>query len=161
MPSGFIIHTVKDALAAALGILESEQHEVAWIVPPSVHALSMNHGLFEAMKTFVKHGGVSRGIVTVSRGNVDEIRMCVESGEDLRHSDAIHELFMYVGDTQQSVSAVNIGVSDYTLEASITAFWSESSTYAEFLLASFENAWSRATPAEQIIERLEKKQPTD
>ncbi len=159
MPSGFIIHNVKDALAAALGILESEQKEVAWLVPPSVHSLSMTHGLFEAMKTFVQKGGVSRGIVFVSRENMDEIRMCVASGEDVRHSNAIHELFMYVGDKQTSVSAINIGVEEYTLDTPVTAFWSESQTYAEYLLTSFESAWSRALPAEQRIEELTKQEP--
>ena len=154
MPSGFIIHDVKDALAAALGILESEQKEVAWIVPPSVHTLATALGFFEAMKELVKRGGVSRGIVSVSRENMDEIQMCLESGEDIRHSDAIHEVFMYVGDKQQSVSSINIGVEEYTLDMPVSAFWSASPVYAEYLLASFENAWSRGVPAEERIREL-------
>ncbi len=154
MPSGLIIHTVKDALAAALGILESEQTEVAWIVPPSIHSLATTLGFFEAMKIFVRRGGISRGIVSVSRENIEEIRMSVEGGEDIRHSDAIHELFMYVGDKQTSVSAINIGVEEYTLDTPVKAFWSESPTYAEYLLASFESAWSRAVPAEERIQEL-------
>ena len=85
MPHGFIINGVKDALAAALGILESERKEVAWLVPPSVHSLATTLGFLEAMRAFVKRGGVPRGIVAVSRENVDEIRMSVESGEDIRH----------------------------------------------------------------------------
>ncbi len=155
MTSGFIINGVKDALAAALGILESEQKEVAWLVPPSVHSLAATLGFFEAMRAFVTHGGVSRGIVSVSRENVDEIRMSVESGEDIRHSDEVHELFMYVGDKQKSVSAMNIGVEDYTLDTPVVAFWSENPTYAEYLLASFENAWTHAVPAAQRLYELE------
>ncbi len=154
MPSGFVIHNVKEALAAALGILESEQKEVAWIVPPSVHTLATTYGLFEAMREFVKHGGVSRGVVSVSRENIDEIRMCVECGEDVRHSDDIHELFMYVGDKRQSVSAINVGVDEYTLDTPISAFWSESPVYAEYLLDSFESAWSRAVLIEERIQQL-------
>ncbi|MGZ4932677.1 MAG: hypothetical protein ACXV5P_10115 [Halobacteriota archaeon] len=154
MPSGFVIHNVKDVLAAALGILESEQKEVAWLIPPSVHSLATTIGFFEAMRTFVKQGGVSRGIVSVSRKNINEIRMSVESGEDIRHSDAVHELFMYVGDKKKSVSSINIGVKEYTLDTPVTAFWSESPTYAEYLLTSFENAWSSAVPAAQRIEEL-------
>ncbi|MGZ4929046.1 MAG: hypothetical protein ACXV76_12375, partial [Halobacteriota archaeon] len=146
----------KDALATALGILESEQKEVAWLIPPSVHSLATTLGFFEAMRTFVKQGGVSRGIVSVSRKNINEIRMSVESGEDIRHSDAVHELFMFVGDKQHSISAINVGVEEYTLDTPVVAFWSESPTYAEYLLASFESAWSDAIPAEKRIQELEK-----
>jgi hypothetical protein len=156
MPRGFIINGVKDALAAALGILESEQKEVAWLVPPSVHSLATTLGFFEAMRAFVKRGGVSRGIVALSRENVHEIRMSVESGEDIRHSDAVHEVFMYVGDKQKSVSALNIGVVKYTLDTPVAAFWSEDPKYAEFLLAAFETAWAQAIPAKERIEELEK-----
>jgi|GEM_PF-473641 hypothetical protein len=156
MPHGFIIHGVKDALAAALGILESEQKEVVWLVPPSVHSLATTLGFLEAMRAYVKRGGVSRGIVAVSRENVDEIRMSVESGEDIRHSDAVHEVFMYVGDKQKSVSAINIGVVEYTLDTPVAAFWSEDPTYAEYLLAAFETAWERAIPAQERIEELQK-----
>ncbi|MGZ4951419.1 MAG: hypothetical protein ACXVI0_09650, partial [Halobacteriota archaeon] len=108
----------------------------------------------EAMRAFVKQGGVSRGIVSVSRKNIDEIRMSVESGEDVRHSDEVHELFMYVGDKRKSVSSINIGIEEYTLDTPVVAFWSESPTYAEYLLASFESAWSHAVPAEERIKEL-------
>ncbi len=80
--------------------------------------------------------------------------MCVECGEDIRHSDAVHELFMYVGDKRESVSSINIGVVEYTLDTPVVAFWSESHTYAEYLLTAFESAWSQAVPAEQRIEEL-------
>jgi hypothetical protein len=156
MSHGFVINGVKDALAAALGILESEPKEVAWLVPPSVHSLAMTLGFYEAVKALVKQGGASRGIVSVSRENIDEIRMSVESGEDIRHSDAIHEVFMYVGDKQKSVSALNIGAVEYTLDTPIAAFWSEDPTYAEYLLAAFETAWAQAIPAQERIEELEK-----
>jgi hypothetical protein len=137
MPHGYIIHGVKDALAAALGILESEQKEVAWLVPPSVHSLATTLGFFEAMRAFIKQGGVSRGI-------------------DIRHSDVVHEVFMYVGDKQKSVSALNIGIVEYTLDTPVATFWSEDPTYAEYLLAAFETAWAQAIPAQERIEELEK-----
>ena len=155
MSRGFIINGVKDALAAALGILESEQKEVAWLVPPSVHSLATTLGFFEAMKAFIEQGGVSRGIVFVSQENVDEIRMSVDSGELIRHSAAVHEIFMYVGGKQKSVSAMNIGVADYTFDTPVAAFWSEDPTYAEYLLAAFETAWEQAIPAQKRIEELE------
>ncbi|MGZ7112201.1 MAG: hypothetical protein ACXVIU_12975 [Halobacteriota archaeon] len=97
---------------------------------------------------------MSRGIVQITPTNVEEVLMSVENGEDVRHSDEAHELFMYVGDRQQSISAINIGVDEYTLDTSIIAFWSEDPTYAEYLLASFESAWSQAVPAEERIQEV-------
>ncbi len=92
--------------------------------------------------------------INISRANVDEIRLCVECGEDIRHSGAAHDLFMYVGDTRESVSSINIGAKEYTLDTPVVAFWSESPTYAEYLLASFEAAWSQAISAEERIKEL-------
>ncbi len=154
MASGVIIHNVNDALAAALQILESAQEEIIWLSPASLHSLSMTHGFYEKTRAFVERGGVARGIVPISRENVEEIRMSVKNGEDIRHSEEAHEVFMYVGDKRQSVSAINIGVSEFTLATTGVAFWSESPTYAEYLLASFENVWSRAVPAEEWIQEL-------
>ncbi len=87
--------------------------------------------------------------------------MSLKNGEDVRHSDEVHELFMYIGDRQQSISAINIGIDEYTLGTPVTAFWSEDPTYAEYLLASFENVWSRAVPAEERIQELEQETGQD
>ncbi len=61
---------------------------------------------------------------------------------------------MVVGDKQRCISVLNVGTEPYTLDTPVTAFWSADSTYAEYLLTSFETAWSRAVPAAQRIEEL-------
>ncbi len=154
MASGIVISSVKDALTAALEILESAQEEVVWLVTPSLLALCMQYDSVEKTAAFVQNGGVSRGIVPISQANIKEVETCLKSGEDVRHSDATHELFMFVGDKQNSISAINIGVDEYTLDTSVTAFWSEDPIYAEYLLTSFESAWARAVPAAQRIDKL-------
>jgi hypothetical protein len=80
--------------------------------------------------------------------------MFLDAGEDIRHSDEGHELFMFVGDKQQSISSLNIGVKEFTLDTPVTAFWSDSPNYAEYLVTSFENAWSEAIPAKERIKEL-------
>ncbi len=80
--------------------------------------------------------------------------MSLESGEDIRHSDNAQETFMYVGDKRDSVSSINVGARDYTLDTPAVCFWSQDPTYAEYLLAAFEAAWSQAVPAEVRIEEL-------
>ena len=158
MPSGLVINGVRDALAVALQILESAREEVVWLIPPSIHSLSMTYGFVEKTRAFIQRGGVVRGIVPISQANIEEIRTSLEVGEDIRHSNEVHELFMYVGDRQQSVSAINIGIHDFTLDTPTIAFRSGDPTYAEYLLASFENAWAQAVPAEKrILELLEQR----
>ncbi len=130
MPSGLIINGVKDALAAALQILESAHEEVIWLIPSSIHSLSVTHGYFEQTKAFIERGGVARGIVSISLANIEEIQMSLESGEDIRNSDNVQEIFMYVGDKRDSVGSIDIDVSDYTLDTLAVCFWSEDPTYA-------------------------------
>jgi hypothetical protein len=80
--------------------------------------------------------------------------MFLDAGEDIRHSDEAHELYMFVGDKQQSISSLNIGVKEFTLDTPVTAFWSDSPNYAEYLVTSFENAWLEAIPAKERIKEL-------
>ncbi len=80
--------------------------------------------------------------------------MRLDVGQDLRHCDALSEIFMFVGDRRQSVSMINIGAQEYTLNTPVTAFWSEDPTYADYLLASFETTWSQVVPAEERIHEL-------
>ncbi len=155
MPVRTTIDNLTDALAIVVEIMESAQNELVFLVPPSIFSQaaascdSMSRG-----KRFIQNSGVMRGITTVSRTNLEETRMRLEMGEDLRHSDLSYEFFMIVGDRQQSLSTINVGISEYTLDTPITAFWSDSPTYAEYLLASFETAWSQAEPAGKRIREL-------
>ncbi len=45
---------------------------------------------------------------TMSLGNFEEARMRLDFGEDLRHSNPFYEIFMIVGDRQQSLSATHL-----------------------------------------------------
>ncbi len=154
MPSGLVINGVKDALAVAEEILESAQEEVVWLIPASINSLSIGYDFVEKIRAFVQRGGVSRGVVPISRANVEEIQLFTDVGEDIRHSDDAQELFMYVGDRRESISSINVGIHDFTLDTPAISFWSQSPTYAEYLLASFENVWSQAVPARERIQEL-------
>lgn len=154
MPPGLVINSVKDVIAAALGILDSAQKEVVWVIPASINSLSLTYGGVEKIRAFIQKGGLSRGVVQISPANVEEIQMFLDAGEDIRHSDEGHELYMFVGDKQQSISSLNIGVEEFTRDTPVTAFWSDSPAYAEYLFTSFENVWSKAVPAEERIKEL-------
>ncbi len=160
MASELVINSVQDAIALASKIHETAQQEVVWLIPASIHSLSLHYDFIEKAKAFIQKGGVTRGVMCVSRENAAEIQTFLDIGEDIRHSDAVQELFMYIGDKLESISAINIGVADYTLDTPVTAFWSDDSTYAEYLLASFENVWSHAVPAKERLQELRGQETT-
>ena len=142
-------------MAAVLGIFESTEHEIVYLVPPSLLSLAGTLDTVESAKRFIQSGGVIRGITSVSRVNVEEARTRLGIGEDLRHSDQPHEIFLFVGDKQYCVSSMNVGTDEFTLAAPLVAFWSEDPTYAAYLLASFESAWAQAVPAAERIQLIE------
>jgi hypothetical protein len=154
MPSGTVIKSVKDAIAVVLSIFESAKHEIVFLTPLSLASLGGTYNSMQTAKQFIQNGGVVRSIMPISRDNVEGARTRLDIGEDLRHSDQFHEIFVIVGDKQQSASAINLGVQEYTLDTPITAFWSDDPAYAEYLLTSFENVWSEAIPAEERIREL-------
>ena len=153
MPAGRVINTVKDAIAVILSIFETTKHEILYITPYSFMGLAANYASMQSAERFIQNGGVVRGIIPISRDNVEGVQKRLDIGYNLRHRE-FHEIFMIVGDKQQSISAINIGVREYTLDTPITAFWSESPAYTEYLRTSFENAWSEAIPAEERIKEL-------
>ncbi len=155
MPAGAVINTVEDIVAVVLGIFDSAKHELVLLAPPSLLSIAGTYHTVERAKQFIENGGVLRAITTISPANVEEAQMRLDIGIDLRHSDQVHELYMFVGNGQHSISGINIGVDEYTVDTPVTAFWSEDPTYAEDLLASFESAWSKAVPAEERILELE------
>ncbi len=154
MPTGTVINGIEDFIAIALKILQEAQHELVFLIPPSLLSLTSVYDTVERSKRFIRSGGVVRGIIPISRANTEEMWKRLGVGEDLRHSGKVHELFMFIGDRQQSISAVNVGVNEFALGTPITAFWSEDPTYAEYLLTAFEVAWTQAVPAEERIQEL-------
>ncbi len=154
MPAGVIINSVQDFMAATLEIPDKAQRELVFLVPPSLFAIAATFNTVPKAKQFIQNGGVIRGVIPISGANIRGVRMRLDIGEDIRHSDEVHELYMFVGDRRYSVGAINVGTDPYTLDTPITAFWSEESTYAEYLLTSFEQAWSQAVPAKDRIEAL-------
>ncbi len=156
MRSGIVIYSVEDAVAVISKIFESARREIVFVTSPALLSVAGTFDTVERAKRFIEDGGVLRGVTTISRANVDEARMRMDVGLELRHSDQLHELSLFVGDKRYSISGINTGVDEYIADTPVIGFWSESPTYAEYLLASFENAWSTALPAQHRIDELMK-----
>ncbi len=160
VPDGTIVNCVEDTLAAVLAIRTASTDEILWLIPPSLLALSLDYDILEKAKQFIHGGGTIRGITTVTQANLATIRTELDIGEAVRHTDSLSsELFMYIGDRHHSLSAINIGINEYTLDTPIVCYRSHSPVYVEYLLAVFENAWSQAVPAEERIQELLNQSP--
>ena len=154
MPAGTAVNGVDDIMAVVLNIYDSAKNEISFLAPPFFVSIAGTLDVLQHAKRFIENGGAVRGITTISGAKVEKTRKRLEINEYLRHCDALSEIFIFVGDRKQSISSINVGVREYTLDTPITAFSSESPAYAEYLLASFENAWSQAFPAEERIREL-------
>ncbi len=156
MPAGILLDRVEEVVAVVLEIFETANREILFIAPPAVLSLAGTFDTVERAERFIQKAGVLKGITTITRANAEEVRLRLAAGVALRHRDTLGETFMCVGDRQQSVSALNIYADDIPPDFPISAFWSESSTYAEYLLTSFESAWSQAVPAKERTQELER-----
>ncbi len=123
MAAGTIVKTAEDAIAVAFQIVEAAKNEIVWLIPPSLLSLSSTYDILDKVKAFIQNGGVLRGITIISRANVEETRLRLGIGEDVRHAGYYQELFMLIGDKQYSISAINTGTQEYTQDTRIVAFW--------------------------------------
>ncbi len=154
MLSGVMINSVEDAVAVISKILESAKHEIVFVTSPSLLSIAGSYHTVEQAKQFTLNSGIMRGVTAITHANVEEARVRMDIGLDLRHSDQFHELSLFVADQQNSISGINTGVDEYTLDTPVSGFWSEDPAFATFLLTSFENAWGLAMPAKERIREL-------
>jgi hypothetical protein len=74
LPTGTVVSSVKDLLSLVLGILESAKQEIVYLTPASLISLAGNYYTIESARRFIQNGGALRGIMPVSRTNVEEAR---------------------------------------------------------------------------------------
>jgi hypothetical protein len=154
MAPGRIIDSVRDALAVSSNIIGSAEIETAWILPPWMLVLAAQYGLAKQSKKLIQNGGRVRGIFSISSPYVEVARSLLDIGEDVRHVDHYEGVFFLVGDKKQSVSSMHVSSEELRCNDEIVAFWSEDPTYAEYLLSSFESAWTEGVDAKERISEL-------
>jgi hypothetical protein len=159
MAKGTIIESVKDALAVGSNIIESAKSEIVWLLPPSMVIFAAQYGIPNKSKTLIEHGGQIRSIFQISSQYVELAQSLLDIGENLRHLNQYEGVFFLVGDKKQSISSIHVNVEDLSLDDRIVAFWSETPTYAEYLLTHFEQAWAQGVGAQERLNELLKQRP--
>lgn len=154
MPKGTIIGSVRDTLAVGSNIIESAKNEIVWLLPPAMVVFAAQYELPKKSKMQIANGVRIRSIFHISSPYVELARSLLDIGEDLRHIDQYEGVFFLVGDRKQSVSSMHVDIEGLSLDDKVVAFWSESSTYAEYLLSHFDQAWAQGIDAQKRIHEL-------
>ncbi len=94
--------------------------------------------------------------ISIANSEAKNVTAYEASYGDVRLSVQKYELFMFVSDRQQSLSAINTGIGDFTRDTRLVAFWSEDPSYVEYLRTSFENAWSQLAPTTGRVSEMSK-----
>jgi len=156
---GTIITSIKDAIAVSSQIIESAEHDISWLIPPSFAVFAHSFSLTNKIKMFIQKGGRARGVTAISYFDIEEVRAALDTGQDVRHVGQYQEIFMLVNEKKESISMINAGTEDFSLETPIVAYWTDNPTYAEYLLSSFEIAWEQSTDAAKRIGELSEQEP--
>jgi hypothetical protein len=159
MAKGTIIESVKDALAVGSNIIESAKSEIVWLLPLSIVIFAAQYGIPNKSKTLIEHGGHIKSIFHISSQYVELAQSLLDIGENLRHLDQYEGVFFLVGDKKQSISSIHVNVEDLSLDDRIVAFWSETPTYAEYLLTHFDQAWAQGVGAQDRLNELLEQRP--
>ena len=159
MADGTIITSITDALAICSNIIESTNNEVVYISPPSLLVLGSQFSIGKKTTMLIQRGGHVRGIADFSYPYIEEMRKGLDIGVDVRHVSQYQGIFMLVGDRRESISSMSIDVESLSIDTPLVALWSDDSTYAEYLMSTFELVCEQAVPAAQRIEELLKEGP--
>jgi hypothetical protein len=159
MANGTLIGSFKDALAVGSNIIESAQSEIVWLLPPSMVIFAAQYGIPNKSKTLIEHGGHIKSIFHISSQYVELAQSLLDIGENLRHLDQYEGVFFLVGDKKQSISSIHVNVEELSLDDRIVAFWSETPTYAEYLLTHFDQAWAQGVGAQDRLNELLEQRP--
>lgn len=154
MAKGTIVESIKDALAVGSSVIESAKNEVVWLLPPNLLVFADQYDITSKSKKLIENGGHVRGVFRITSPYVELARSRLAIGEDLRHVDHYDGVFLLVGDKKQSISSIHVNQEDLLVDDPVVAFWSKDPTYAEYLLTSFESAWTQGVDAHERISEL-------
>jgi sugar-specific transcriptional regulator TrmB len=153
-----IIKSIRELVATVTSIVNSMESEFLVFCHEPAVVVSSLYGINEAAKMLIDRGGKVRGITDISYPMIELIQQRLNAGEDIRHFSGRGLLFA-VFDRKISISAINPDVRSTSLDEPAKGLWTDDSTYADYLVHTFELLWEQSIPAAQRIEELLKEGP--
>jgi len=156
-----ILKNVKDVMTMSITLLNSSEGEFLACVNEVASVIADLFGINEAGKAFVDRGGKIRCITDISYSHIELVQRQLDIGYDIRHFSQYSGIMFLVFDRKNSISGINVDVRRMSLDEPVSALWSDDSTYANYLVSTFELLWEQAVPAAQRIEELLKQGTLD
>jgi hypothetical protein len=128
------------------------QEEWLVVVPGLATVVASLFGINDAAAALIQRGGKVRTLVDISYSIIDNVQELLHIGEEVRHTDQ-HGVMFVVYDRKHSMTNMNPPRSA-SLNAPMTALWTDDPTYALYLASTFEMLWKQAVPAEERIQEL-------
>ena len=153
-----IIKSLKEGIALAMPALTTTAEE--WIlVCPAIFLVISSLYTLEDSKKFTDRGGKIRLITDITYPYIEATQQHLDIGVDVRHIAEYRGIMFSVFDRKISTSAINVDINRLSLDTSMSMIWTDDSTYADYLVSTFELLWEQAIPAEKRIEELLKEGP--
>jgi len=152
-----ILKSTKEVVAVAIPLIESMKEEWLIAAPGLATVVASLFGINDAAAAFIQQGGKVRAIIDISYTFIDHVREMLSIGEEVRHIDR-HGVMFVVYDRKHSMMPLHIPTSS-SLNAPMTALWTDDPVYAEYLASTFEMLWQQSVPAEARIQELLKQGP--
>jgi sugar-specific transcriptional regulator TrmB len=149
-----ILQTVGEVIPAISQLINSAETSIVFAAQPEFTLISMG-GFLRHLTCAVGRDVRVRGVLDISLQNLVAGQGYARSGVQLRHVHPYHGLTMVVADGAQSVNLIQADTTGaFSLDAKVTATWSNSPAEADFLMSVFETTWTKASDAEKRINEL-------
>jgi sugar-specific transcriptional regulator TrmB len=154
-----IIKSVKELVSVTFTLTSAAKKGFLYIVPAEMLVLSSSFGINDEAKRMIEQGGRVRGITDIEYADIKPAQEVLEIGEEVRHCDDYRGLYFAVVDERYCVSAINVDIHRISLSEPMSLLWTDDSTYANYLTATFEMLWQQSIPAAERIKQLLKQGP--
>ena len=148
-----ILKSVKELVAATISAITSLEGELLWVVPEGGITIASLFGVNDAAKKLIDRGGKIRGIIDIQYSGIEAVQELLDMGEDVRHFDHYRGIIFGVFDRKICASAIR-EAAGLSPNSPVSMLWTDDSTFAKYLVSTFELFWEKSTPAAQRIEAL-------
>ncbi|MGZ4913095.1 MAG: TrmB family transcriptional regulator [Halobacteriota archaeon] len=154
-----VIKSVREVVTLTLSAVASAEKGFIFVVPEDMVIIASQFGINAEAEKLLKDGKHVRGIIDITYRGVESAQELVDIGEDIRHYPDYQGVYFAVLDNAISFSAINVELRRISLGEPVTVLWTNDTTYARYLLSTFETLWKQSTPAEERIRELFKQVP--
>ncbi|MGZ4904641.1 MAG: TrmB family transcriptional regulator [Halobacteriota archaeon] len=149
-----VMTSLMELIATMLPVISTLKKEWDMVVPENAVMVASQFGINPLTREFIDHGGTVKILVTdFSYRGIQATQELIDIGAEVRYIGQETMIFT-VFDKKTSISGINWELNSISLDQPQRSLFTDDSTYAQYLTATFEMLWQQAIPAEQRIDEL-------